>query len=59
MKDKMKNNNNIMNEILSVLETLKEDAEMALEGTWDKSDDGFEAQITLIDKIILKIQENE
>ncbi len=37
-------------ELKSVLQTLKEDAEMALSGAWNKSDEGFEGQITLIDQ---------
>lgn len=32
-------------EVLKVLATLHKDAEMALDDEWDRSDDGFEAQI--------------
>lgn len=38
--------------LLSTLSTLREDAEMALNGDWDKTDSGFEAQITLIDMVV-------
>jgi hypothetical protein len=36
----------------SVLKTLKKDAEMAISGEWDKSDKGFEDQITLINNTL-------
>jgi hypothetical protein len=39
-------------EIQNTLITLKTDAEMALDGEWDKSDEGFEAQIHLINKAL-------
>jgi len=39
-------------EMQETLQTLQGDCEMALNGEWDKSDDGFEAMIYLIDKII-------
>jgi hypothetical protein len=38
--------------LITTLKTLREDAEMALEGQWDKTDSGFEAQLTLIDMVI-------
>ena len=31
---------------------IRQDAEMALSGEWDKDDDGFEAQIELIDEVL-------
>jgi hypothetical protein len=34
------------------LKTLREDAEMALNGQWNRTDGGFEAQITLIDMVL-------
>ena len=34
--------------LTSALRTLREDAEMALNGEWDRTDSGFEAQISLI-----------
>jgi len=57
----MKNNNDIMHEIVAVLETLKEDAEMALNGEWDCTTEegietGFEAQIIMIDNLLTKIK---
>ena len=38
--------------LVDALITLQEDAEWALEGRWDRSDDGFEAQIQLINRVI-------
>ena len=38
--------------LVDALITLQEDAEWALEGRWDRSDDGFEAQIQLINSVI-------
>lgn len=35
--------------------TLEEDAQMALDGTWDKSDDGFEDQVVLINQTLMEI----
>jgi hypothetical protein len=43
-----------IDEMVSVLKTLKEDAEMALSGDWDRGDHGFEAQIILIDRTLDK-----
>ena len=39
----------IQSEFGEVLKCIAEDAEKAVDGTWDKSDSGFEAQITLIE----------
>ncbi len=38
--------------LVDALITLQEDAEWALEGRWDRSDSGFEAQIELINSVI-------
>ena len=38
--------------LVSTLNTLRKDAEMALNNEWDRTDSGFEAQITLIDMVI-------
>lgn len=38
--------------LVNTLITLQEDAELALEGNWDRSDSGFEAQIELINSVI-------
>lgn len=38
--------------LVDALITLQEDAEWALEGKWDRSDSGFEAQIELINSVI-------
>jgi hypothetical protein len=43
---------NLMPEVIKILTSLKIDAEMALSDEWDRSDDGFEAQIEFIDKIL-------
>jgi hypothetical protein len=42
----------VLEPLVSTLNTLREDAEMALNGEWDKTDSGFEAQITLIDMVL-------
>ena len=42
-------------EIFMVLLTLREDATMALEGTWDCTTPGFEDQINLIDNLLDKL----
>lgn len=36
----------------SVLRTIREDANMALSDEWDRSDDGFESQISVINSVI-------
>lgn len=38
--------------LLNALNIVKEDAEMALDGNWDKSDEGFQDQIDFINKTI-------
>ena len=38
--------------VIDTLITLQEDAEWALNGNWDRSDSGFEAQIELINSVI-------
>ena len=38
--------------LVDALITLQEDAEWALEGKWDRTDSGFEAQIELINSVI-------
>lgn len=37
---------------LTQLVIARNDAEMALAGTWDRSDDGFQCQIESIDKVL-------
>lgn len=56
----MKDLNKYRIEIIEVLETIKEDADMAIQGEWDCStpegrEAGFEAQIILIDRLLKKI----
>ena len=38
--------------LLEALMTIREDCRMALEGDWDKSDDGFEDMLCLIDAAV-------
>jgi hypothetical protein len=38
--------------VIDALITLQEDAEWALDGRWDRTDSGFEAQIQLIESVI-------
>ena len=38
--------------LVDALITLQEDAEWALDGRWDRTDSGFEAQIELINNVI-------
>lgn len=38
--------------LVDALITLQEDAEWALDGRWDRTDSGFEAQIQLIESVI-------
>ena len=45
-----------LQEAISVLKTLLEDARMALDNKWDRSDSGFEAQITLIENTLSEIE---
>jgi len=40
---------------VEVLNTLRTDAEMALQGEWDRSDQGFEDQIELINQTLTEI----
>lgn len=42
-----------------LIKTLKQDAKLALDGAWDKSDDGFEDQIILIDRFFNEINKEE
>lgn len=42
-----------------LIKTLKQDAKYALRGAWDKSDDGFEDQITMIDRFFDEIKDEE
>ena len=42
----------VVKPLISTLNTLRQDAEMALNGEWDKTDSGFEAQITLINMVL-------
>ena len=49
-------------EVINLLNTLKTDAEMALDGRWEPSGeglDGFEAQISLIHVVLAKLEAAE
>ena len=48
-------NDELKKEVIDTLNTLREDAEMALDGRWDKSDHGFESQIMVIDQMLNKL----
>ena len=52
-------NNELMKDIISVLECLKTDAEMALSGDWDTTTvegiKSFESQISLINTLLDKL----
>lgn len=50
-------NDELKNDVVNLLKTLKQDAEMALDGRWDKSDEGFDCQIILINRILDKLKE--
>lgn len=44
-----------LQEACEILNIIYIDASMALEGHWDKSDDGFESQQILIEKFLDKV----
>jgi len=44
---------------VKIIKTLKEDAKLALKGAWDRSDQGFEDQIILIDTFFSEIEKDE
>ena len=44
------------NLIKKALLTLREDAEMALNNDWDRSDSGFEAQLEIIDEALKELE---
>lgn len=51
----------LLNETISVLESIEEDASMALDGRWDCTteegiDTGFNAQITLINRVLPQLK---
>lgn len=45
-----------MQDVKHLFITLRKDAEMALNGEWDRSDKGFQCQIEAIDNILLRIK---
>lgn len=42
----------VIRPLTSALRTLREDAEMALNDQWDRTDGGFEAQVILINSVL-------
>jgi hypothetical protein len=49
-------NKKLIEEIVTLLECLKGDAYLALSGDWDCSDEGFNAQIKSINKLLRKLK---
>ena len=45
-------------EVEHLLRSLRTDAKMALNGEWNKSDKGFQAQITAINRVLTKIDKD-
>jgi hypothetical protein len=50
------NNNEKILESIRVLNLLKEDAKMALSGEWNRSTEGFNSQIYVIDKVLKELK---
>ena len=46
----------IVQDLLTRLSSLRKDAEMALSDEWDRSDEGFQSQIDLIDGLVNQYQ---
>ncbi len=44
---------------ISIIKTLREDAKLALNNDWDKSNSGFENQIILIDSFFNEINKKQ
>jgi len=44
---------------IELLYTFRQDAELALENIWGRSDDGFESQIGLIDNFLKHLDDEE
>lgn len=44
---------------IKVIKMLEKDAELALDGDWDKSDTGFEAQLIIISAFFREINKEE
>jgi hypothetical protein len=47
---------NAHDEFVEVLRTVKRDCEMALSGEWDKSDEGFEDTLFLVDRALARVE---
>lgn len=54
MTDKQK-----LNRAILLIKALRQDAKLALNGGWDRSDEGFEDQITLIDTFFSDINKED
>lgn len=50
------NNNEKILESIRILNLLKEDAKMALSGEWNRSTEGFNSQIYVIDKVLKELK---
>lgn len=50
------NNNEKILESIRILNILKEDAKMALSGEWNRSTEGFNSQIYVIDKVLKELK---
>lgn len=57
-RKKLKESNEHLEEAVSLIKTLKQDAEMALSDDWDRGNDGFQAQIDSIDGFLVTLPEN-
>lgn len=44
---------------IKLIKMLEKDAELALDGAWDKSDSGFEAQLVVISAFFREINKEE
>ena len=54
-------NNKLIKEMIALLEMLKKDAEMAIDGRWDCTttegiEEGFGSQIVMIDEMLTKLK---
>ena len=47
----------MVDDIIDVLNTVKEDAEMALDGRWDRTDDGFETQLNIVENCLSNVKD--
>lgn len=55
IKERPMDESTLLEEAIRTIKILREDAEMALNGRWNKSDSGFRDQLTLIDNFLWRI----